>query len=138
MTSSGLSTLWSSRKHRDGRVQRLHQGNLLTEEAEQSGGLIGALVGFGLQGDVGDELSTAVGSATEQPEVLDDIWYVDDVLPVGGTAVIALIEHRWAISLRDGIREAGGVGIGDAWVHPLDLVAIGLAAREEFEHELRH
>jgi uncharacterized membrane protein len=48
-----------------------------------------------------------------------------------GATVGALIEHRWAIGLRDAIREAGGFHVADAWVHPADLVAVGLLAAEE-------
>ena len=42
-----------------------------------------------------------------------------------------LLEHRWAIPLRESIRSAGGTLLADAWVHPQDLVAVGLQAREE-------
>jgi len=38
---------------------------------------------------------------------------------------VALLEHRWAIPLRDAIEEAGGAVLADEWVHPADLVAIG-------------
>lgn len=44
-----------------------------------------------------------------------------------------MIEHRWAIGLRDLILDAGGFHLADAWIHPLDLVAIGLVAAEEAE-----
>ncbi len=41
---------------------------------------------------------------------------------------MALIEHLWAIPLRDKIVEAGGVALADIWVHPSDLIATGLVA----------
>jgi hypothetical protein len=43
---------------------------------------------------------------------------------------VALIEHRWAIPLRDKILAADGVVLADEWVHPADLVAIGAHAAE--------
>ena len=49
---------------------------------------------------------------------------------------MALLEHRWAIPLRDGIRDAGGFQLADAWIHPADLVGIGLVAAEEAELQL--
>jgi hypothetical protein len=55
----------------------------------------------------------------------------DDAIPNGSAAAIALIEHRWAVGLRDAIREAGGFHLADAWVHPADLIAVGLVAAEE-------
>ena len=60
-----------------------------------------------------------------------DMWYVDDAIPPGTAAAIALLDHRWAIGLRDAIREAGGFHLADAWVHPADLIAIGVKSAEE-------
>ncbi len=48
-------------------------------------------------------------------------------------AAVALIEHLWAGPLRSAITRAGGVPVSDAWVHPLDLVEIGLLASDELE-----
>ena len=56
------------------------------------------------------------------------MWDVADSIEDGSAAVLALIEHLWAAPLRDAIAEAGGVPVSDGWVHPLDLVEIGLAA----------
>ena len=66
----------------------------------------------------------------------EDVWYVDDAIPNGTAAAVALLEHRWAIPLRDGIRSAGGFHLADAWIHPADLVGIGLVAAEETERQL--
>jgi hypothetical protein len=60
----------------------------------------------------------------------NDMWYVDDAIPPGTAAAIALLDHRWAIGLRDAIRDAGGFHLADAWVHPADLIAIGVKASE--------
>ena len=46
-------------------------------------------------------------------------------------AAILLIEHRWAIPLREAIVDEGGVPLGDAWITIPDLIAIGALAREE-------
>jgi hypothetical protein len=81
----------------------------------------------------------AVGAETvaEQGHVLPDgIWYLDDVLAENEAAALALIEHRWAIPLRDQIIDAGGSLLADSWVHPLDRVSIGLVAAEDAEREL--
>ena len=40
------------------------------------------------------------------------------------------LEHRWAIPLRDAIRDAGGVPFADSWIHPEDLVALGASMAE--------
>jgi hypothetical protein len=56
---------------------------------------------------------------------------VADTIEPGSAAAIALIEHVWAVPLRAAIAKAGGVPVSDAWVHPLDLVEIGLLAAED-------
>lgn len=123
------------RKNEDGTVDRVQISDLDTEEAMEFGAIVGALIGLGAGGEEGAEAGAEIGAAMgEDNHILPgDIWYVDDVLPVGSAAAIALIEHRWALPLREKIRDAGGFQIADAWVHPLDLVAIGLASAQEAE-----
>jgi len=41
----------------------------------------------------------------------------------------------WAGPLRDAIAKAGGGPVSDGWVHPLDLVDIGLVAAAELTIE---
>ena len=47
------------------------------------------------------------------------------------SAAILLLEHLWAIPLRDAIVGAGGIALADEWIHASDLVAVGLAAATE-------
>ena len=58
------------------------------------------------------------------------VWDVADSIPNGSAAAIALLEHRWAIPLRDAIIRANGRALADTWVHPADLVAVGVEAAE--------
>jgi hypothetical protein len=58
----------------------------------------------------------------------DAVWYLGDAIPDGTAAAVALLEHRWAIPLRDKIAQAGGLTLSDAWVHVADLVAAGALA----------
>jgi uncharacterized membrane protein len=124
------------RKDDDGNVEKLQVSDLSTEEAEEFGAMVGALIGFGFGGDEETmEAGAALGAISgEDGHVLDeDAWYVDDAIPNGSAAIVALLEHRWAIPLREAIVSAGGELRADAWVHPSDLIAIGLLAREEAE-----
>ena len=63
----------------------------------------------------------------------DDAWDVVDEIPVNSAAAVILLEHRWALPLRDAIRRANGFHVADGWIHPIDLVALGLLASEEAE-----
>jgi uncharacterized membrane protein len=117
------------RKDDNGTVEKILPSDLSPEEAESFGATVAALIGFGAADDE--------GAALEDVHVIDeDVWYVDDAIPNGTAAAIALLEHRWAIPLRDGIRRAGGFHLADAWIHPADLVGIGLVAAEETERQL--
>ena len=42
-----------------------------------------------------------------------------------------MLEHHWAVPLRDAIVRANGFRIGDGFISPLDLVEIGLMSAEE-------
>jgi uncharacterized membrane protein len=123
-------------KDDEGNVERVQISDLTTEEAEEFGAIAGALIGLGAGADeesmeAGALLGAAAGA---DGHVLDeDVWYVEDAIPNSSAAAVALIEHRWAIPLREAIRSAGGFHLADAWVHPEDLVAIGALAAEEAE-----
>ena len=126
------------RKDADGKVEKVLRSDLSPEEAEEFGATVGALIGFGAAGEEGAELGAIEGAAAlEDGHVFDDeVWYVEDAIPNGTAAAVALLEHRWAIPLRDGIRRAGGFHLADAWIHPADLVGIGVIAAEEAEEQL--
>jgi uncharacterized membrane protein len=121
------------RKLPDGTVERLQHSDLSGDEAEEFGAVVGALIGLGMDGEEGAmEGAIAGASAMEGGHVLgDDTWAVADVIPEDTAVAVALLEHRWALGLRDAIFRQGGFHIADAWIHPSDLVAVGLAAAEE-------
>jgi hypothetical protein len=133
------------RKHEDGQVERVRRTDLSEGEAEEMGALAGALIGLGAAGEEGMEAGAELGAERaheryaeryEGGEGGEDTWYVDDAIPPGTAAAVAILEHRWAIPLREAIRDAGGFHLADAWIHPADLVAIGMLAAEEAEEQL--
>jgi hypothetical protein len=111
----------------------IERSDLSEEEAAEFGAVVGALIGFGAAGEEGAEIGAIEGAeaASEGGMLEDQMWYIADEIPEGTAAAVALIEHRWAIPLREAIMNAGGFLLSDAWIHPTDLVAIGLAASEE-------
>ncbi len=66
----------------------------------------------------------------------EDLLDVLEEIPPDTAVAIALLEHRWAIPLREAIVRAGGFPILDTWVHPRDLIEVGLLAAEEAEQSL--
>ena len=61
----------------------------------------------------------------------DDAWDVIEEIPNDSAAALILLEHHWAVPLRDAIARAGGFRISDGFISPLDLVEIGLLSSEE-------
>ena len=121
-------------KDESGEVTVMEASDLTQEEAMEFGATVGALIGLGEAGEQGAVAGAVAGAeALEDGHVFDEheIWYVTDSIPNGTSAAVALLEHRWAIPLRDAMQSAGGALLDESWVHPLDLVAVGLAAAEE-------
>jgi len=128
-----LLAVW---KDEDGNVMVLQDTQLSKDEAQEFGAVVGGLIGLGMAGDEGFEAGAEAGmEAMEDQHLLDadDVWYAADAIPNSTAAVIALIEHRWAIPLRNIIAGAGGFVLADEWIHAKDLVAVGVMAAEEAE-----
>ncbi len=123
-------------KDENGEVEVLRRSDLSDEEAAEVGAVVGALIGLGAGGAEGAEAGAELGAAAaaterSEPEADEDTWDVLDEIPPGTAAAVILLEHRWAIPLRDAIRSANGFALSDGWVHPEDLVAVGILAAEE-------
>ena len=122
-------------KDKDGELEVEHLSNLSTEEAIELGSKVGALVGLGIEGEEGMEAGAELGAeaAADGIEVFseEDEWDVIEDIPHDSAAALILLEHHWAVPLRDAIARAGGFRIGDGFISPLDLVAIGLVTAEE-------
>jgi uncharacterized membrane protein len=124
------------KKNEDGEIEVVQRSDLNADEAQQFGAIAGALVGFGADGDDGASYGALAGAAElEDGHVFDDdaVWYLGDAIPDGTAAAVALLEHRWAIPLRDKIAQAGGLTLSDAWIHVADLVAVGALAGAKVE-----
>ena len=108
------------RKDENGTIEKLRRSDLTQEESAELGATVGALIGFGAAGVEGAELGAEAGAeaGAESNEILNDenFWYVDEAIPPGSAAAIALLEHRWAIPLREAIRDTGGMLLADAWI----------------------
>ena len=65
-------------------------------------------------------------------------WDVLEDIPNDSAAALILLEHHWAVPLRDTIARAGGFRISDGFISPLDLIEPGLVSAEEAQelHEL--
>jgi uncharacterized membrane protein len=122
-------------KDADGNAEVLHLSNISDEEAVELGSKIGALIGLGIEGERGMEAGALAGAAAAADGIQmysdEDAWDVLEEIPNGSAAALVLLEHRWAIPLRDAIASAGGFRISDGFISPLDLIGIGMLTAEE-------
>ena len=125
-------------KTEHGTIEALRWSDLSIEEAEDLGATVGALLGLGVAGEEGAEAGARAGfEAGSDGHLIDDaqVWDVADTIPAGSAAEIALIEHIWAKPLRETIERAGGVVVSGEFIHPLDLLDIGLLSAVELDLE---
>jgi len=118
----------------DGEVDVLKESQLSGEEMVEFGAVVGALIGIGA--GVGADSGARLGAerVAEQGGVFgEDAWDALAEIPDDSAAALILLEHRWAIPLRDAIDRAGGVRLAAEFVSPLDLVAVGLVSQQEAE-----
>ena len=124
-------------KDADGELEVAHLSNLTTDEAVELGSKVGALIGLGIEGEAGMEAGALAGAeaAADGVQVFDDeeAWDVLADIPNDSAAALLLIEHHWAVPLRDAIARAGGFRLSDGFISPLDLVEIGLVEAAEAE-----
>lgn len=118
-------------KDAEGNVEVEHLSNLSREEAIELGTKVGALIGLGIEGENGFATGAVAGAGAVAEGVAvftdPDAWDVLEEIPNDSAAALILVEHHWAVPLRDAVARAGGFRIGDAFISPLDLVEVGLA-----------
>ena len=118
-----------------GEIEVEHLSNLTQEEAVELGSKVGALIGLGIEGEEGAAIGAEAGAEAAAEGISafsdEDAWDVIEEIPRDTAAALILLEHHWAVPLRDAVFRAGGFRIADAFISPLDLVAIGLASATE-------
>lgn len=121
-------------KDADGQLEVKHLSNLSDDEAIELGSKVAALIGLGIEGEEGMEAGAALGAEAGADGIdvfSGDEWDVLEDIPNDSAAALILLEHHWAVPLRDAIVRAGGFRLSDGFISPLDLVEIGLLSREE-------
>jgi uncharacterized membrane protein len=124
-------------KTESGDVATVNDSQLSGEEMAQFGKTVGALVGLGVAGEEGMAAGAELGAlAVEERDGIfdeDEAWDVLAEIPEDSAAAMILLEHRWAIPLRDAIAKAGGYRLAAEFISPLDLIGLGLVTAAEAE-----
>ena len=129
-------------KDAHGAIEVEHLSNLSAEEAIELGSKVGALIGLGIEGEEGLEQGAVAGARATADGVRvfgeEEAWDVLADIPDDTAAALLLIEHHWAVPLRDAVARAGGFRLADGFISPFDLVELGMLAAEEAKelHEM--
>jgi len=122
-------------KDAQGEIEVMHLSNLTKEEAIELGSKVGALIGLEIEGEKGIEQGAELGAQATADGIhafSDEVaWDVLEDIPNDSAAALLLIEHHWAVPLRDAIMRAGGFRLADGFISPLDLIQHGLVTAEE-------
>lgn len=129
-------------KDADGNISALEVTDLDDAERMEFGAIVGGLIGLGAAGVEGAEVGAVAGvlAVAEHDFGLsvEEIQEAADRIPSGGSAVVALFEHTWALRLKEYILNSGGFLVAQGLIHPSALVEVGaeLAAAVKAEKML--
>ena len=122
-------------KDSNGELEVEHLSNLSRDEATELGSKVGALIGLGVEGEAGMAKGALAGAEATADGVHafsdDDAWDVIEHIPNDSAAALLLLEHHWAVPLRNAVVRAGGFRVSDGFISPFDLVEIGLVSAED-------
>lgn len=120
-------------------IDVLRVSDLNESQREELGAEIGALIGLGAAG-----LEGFVEGALAGEEIVEEggiglveaigAEFIED-LPADSAALLLIIEHAWAVPLRESVVDAGGFLMANQWIGAQDLVMLGAALREDADAE---
>ena len=122
-------------KGADGELEAMHLSNLSDDEARELGSVVGALIGLGFEGEEGAIAGAQAGAEAAADGISafsdEEAWDILEDIPNGSAAALLLVEHHWAVGLRDAVVRAGGYRVSDGFISPLDLIGVGLVTAAE-------
>ena len=116
-------------KDEHGDLTEIRVTDFSEEEMAIFGTLAGALFGFGAAGEEGAVMGAVIGEMGAEAEDFgldsDDMDEIADRIPRGSSAAFILLEHLWAIGLKESLRNTNGAVIAHGWLTPATLIAMG-------------
>jgi hypothetical protein len=113
----------------------------LDVQGEDLGGIVGALLGFGFEGDSGAGGGEGVGGGDGFGLSSADIEQIAAALDPGHAAGFLLVEHVWARDFKRAVEDTGGVPLGEGFLTPQAIAEVApelagmAAALDEVESE---
>jgi hypothetical protein len=120
-------------------VDILRVSDLDEEQRVELGAEMGALIGLGADGLEGFLDGAEAGAEIAEEGGLGIVEAIGEEfienLPDGAAAILLIIEHAWAVPLREAVVDAGGILMANQWIGAADLVALGAALGSAAEVE---
>jgi len=111
--------------------------DLPEEERLKLGAAVGALIGLGAAGDLGELVGAEAGAeAVAEHEFGLDQTQIDEIvaeMPKGTAAGFFLIEHVWAKRFAEIVRAQDGVVLANGFLTPEALITVGALLAEGVE-----
>jgi uncharacterized membrane protein len=99
------------------------------EERIRFGAVIGGLIGYAAGGEEGAREGAEAGARAavkgDYGITEEDIMEITEVIPENTAAAIFIVEHLWAKSLKQAIRDAGGILVSQGMLTPELLTVVG-------------
>lgn len=119
----------------DDEVDILRVSDLDNAQREELGAEIGALIGLGAAGIDGFLAGAELGAEVVEEGGLGIVEAVAEELaeelPEDSAGLLLIIEHAWAVPLRDAVVDAGGILLANRWIGAQQLVGLGAALARE-------
>lgn len=117
-------------KDQDGDIAAMETSQLSLKQATAYGAIIGGLIGIGTGDEkVAKTMASDMGARFHDRYEYgldnEDIKDIAAELPNDSAAILLLVEHVWAIPLRDAVSSAGGMLIAQDFLSPESLIALG-------------
>ena len=116
-------------KDEHGDLAVLEGSDLETDEVELLGIMARAFFGYGAAGEEGLEAAVESGLESSGRDIFgldeDDLLEIADSIPAGSSALFILLEHAWAIGLREAVVNSQGNVVANGWITPETLMAMG-------------
>ncbi len=124
-------------KDNDGSITAVEDSDLNEEEELEIGNVISRMMGLSeAVNDTEHDLTETLTRATHNYGLtIEDIAQISDQLEPGTSAGILLIEHTWAVGLKEAIGKAGGHMVAQGFLTPDALFMVGAELQAVAEAE---
>lgn len=121
-------------KNENGDLSEIRSSDIGEDAAALLGTLAGALFGSGAasaaeaKGGLGRELGMFAAEGGDLGLGREEIDVIADLIPRNSIAAFLLIEHVWAIGVKEAVSNGNGVVIAHGWLSPATLHRMGMEA----------